>query len=115
MILWSYDGEDSWEYLGLKGDQTNQSFRNQPWKLFGRTYAEAQMLWPPVVKSWLIGKEIVPGKDWGQGEKGMIEDEMFGCHHKLNGPECEQTPADSEGHGSLVCCISWGHKELDLT
>ena len=45
----------------------------------------------------------------------MTEDEMFGCHHKLNGPECEQTPTDSEGHGSLVCCISWGHKELDLT
>ena len=29
--------------------------------------------------------------------------------------EFEQTPEDSEGQGSLVCCSSWGHKELDTT
>ena len=30
-----------------------------------------------------------------------------------NGHEFEQTPGDSEGQGSLVCCISWGHQESD--
>ena len=33
----------------------------------------------------------------------------------FNGLETEQTPGDGEGQGSLVCCSSWGHKELDTT
>ena len=40
---------------------------------------------------------------------------MAGWHHQLNGREFEQTLADSEGRGSLVCCSSWGCKELDKT
>ena len=40
---------------------------------------------------------------------------MVGWHHRLNEHECEQTPADSEGLESLVCCSSWGCKELDMT
>ena len=27
------------------------------------------------------------GRDWGQEEKGMTEDEMAGWHHRLNGRE----------------------------
>ena len=38
---------------------------------------------------------------------------MIEWHHQLNGHEFEQTPGDSEGLGSLVCCSTWGHKELD--
>ena len=41
----------------------------------------------------------------------MTEDEMVGWHHQLNGHESEQTPGDSGGQGSLVCCSSWGRKE----
>jgi len=33
----------------------------------------------------------------------------------LNGHEFEQSPGDSEGQGSLVCCSPWGCKELDTT
>ena len=44
-----------------------------------------------------------------------IEDEMARWHHRLNGHELEQTPGDSEGQRSLVCCSPWGHKELDMT
>ena len=42
----------------------------------------------------------------------MIEDEMVGWHGRLNGHEFGQTPGDSEGQGSLVCCSPWGCKEL---
>ena len=44
----------------------------------GRTDAEAEtpVLWPPDAKSWLIGKDPDAGKDWGQEEKGTMEDEM---------------------------------------
>ena len=40
-----------------------------------------------------------------------ILDEMVVWHHWLSGHEFEQTPGDSEGEGSLVCCSSWGRKE----
>ena len=55
----------------------------------GRTDVEAEtpILWPPDVKSWLIWKDPDAGKDWGQEEKGMIEDELVGWHHRLNGHE----------------------------
>ena len=40
---------------------------------------------------------------------------MIGWPHRLNRHEFEQTPGDSEGQGSLVCCSSWGHRvEHDL-
>ena len=90
---------------------------NQPWIFTGGTdaEAEAQILWPPNAKSWLIGKDLDAGKDWGLEEKGMTEDEMVGWHHWLNGHEFEQTPGDSEGQGSLACCSPWGRRDLDAT
>ena len=42
----------------------------------------------------------------------MTEDETVGWHHRPNGHECEQTPGDSERHGSLACFSPWGCKEL---
>ena len=45
----------------------------------------------------------------------MTEDDMVGWHHRLNGHEFAQTPADSGGQGSLECCSPWGCKELDTT
>ena len=50
------------------------------WVFIGRTDAEAEtpILWPPYAKSWLIGKDSDAGRDWGQEEKGMTEDEMAG-------------------------------------
>ena len=45
----------------------------------------------------------------------MTEDEMIGWHHQLKGHDCEQTPGDSEGQGSLACQSPWGHKESDRT
>ena len=51
--------------------------------------AETPVLWPPYAKSGLIGKDSDAGRDWGQEEKGMTEDEMAGWHHRLNGYEFE--------------------------
>ena len=50
------------------------------------------VFWPPDAKSWLIWKDPDAGKDWGQEEKGMTEDEMVGWHHQLNGHEFGWTP-----------------------
>ena len=56
---------------------------NLPWIFLGRTDAEteAPVFWPPDMKNQLTGKDPDAGKDWGQEEKGMIEEEMVGCHH----------------------------------
>ena len=45
----------------------------------------------------------------------MIEDEVVGWHHQLDGHEFEQTPGDGEGRGSLVRCSPRDYKELDMT
>ena len=55
------------------------------------------------------------GRDWGQEEKGTTKDEMAGWHHRLDGHEFEWTLGVGDGQGSLVCCSSWDHKELDVT
>ena len=68
--------------------------------------AETPVLWPPHAKSWLIGKDSVAGRDWGQEEKRMTEDEMVGWHHWLDGRESEWTPGVGDGQGGLACCNS---------
>ena len=37
----------------------------------------------------------------------MIEDEMVGWHHRLNGHDFEQTLGDREGQGNVACCSPW--------
>ena len=90
---------------------------DQPWDFFGRNDAKAEtpVLWPPHAKSWLIGKDSVAGRDWGQEDKGTTEDEMAGWHHWLDGCESAWTPGVGDGQGDLACCDSWGRKELDTT
>ena len=60
---------------------------DQSWVFFGRTHVEAEtlILRSPDTKSWLIWKDPDAGKDWGQEENGMTEDEMVVWHHWLNG------------------------------
>ena len=90
---------------------------DQSWVLIGRTDVEAEtpILWPPHVKSWLIGKDPDAGRDWGQEEKGTTEDEIAGWHHWLDGHEFEWTPGVGDGQGGLARCGSWGRKESDMT
>ena len=104
--MWERDLKESWElknwcFWNVVLEKTLESSlefkeikpvcpkRNQSRIFNGRTDAEAEIpiLWPPHAKSWLIGKDPNAGRDWGQEEKGMTEDEMAGWHHRLNGHE----------------------------
>ena len=71
MLLNCGVGEDSWESLGLQGDPTSPFWRRSAWDFFGRNDAKAEtpVLWPPHMKSWLIGKDSDAGRDLGQEEK----------------------------------------------
>ena len=82
----------------------------QFWIFTGRTDAEAPILCPLDAKNQFTGKDPDTGKDWGQKEKRVTEDEMAGWHHWFNGHEFEQTLWDSEGQGSSVCCSPCGYK-----
>ena len=77
--------------LDYKEIQPVHSKGDQSWVFIGRTDAKADtpVLWPPHVKSLLIGKDSDAGRDWGQEEKGMTEYEMAGWHHRLFGHEFE--------------------------
>jgi len=100
--------------LDCKEIQPVHSEGDQPWDFFGRNDAEAEtpVLWPPHAKGWLIGKDSDAGRDWGQEEEGMTEDEMAGWHYWLDGREFEWTPGDGDGQGGLACCYSWGGKRV---
>ena len=54
------------------------------------------------------------GRDWGQEEKRMTEDEMAGWHHWLDGRKSGWTPGVGDGQGGLACW-PWGCKESDTT
>ena len=64
---------------------------DQSWVFIGGNDAEAEtpILRPPNGKSLLFGKDPDAGRDWGQEKKGTSEDEMAGCHHRLDGHEFE--------------------------
>ena len=89
---------------------------NESWVFIGRTDVETEtpILWPPDAKSWLIWKDPDAGKDWGQEEKGMTEDEMVGWHLWLNGHGFGWTPGVGDGQGGLACYSSWGCKESEV-
>ena len=103
--------------LDSKGVKPTNPKGNQPWIFIARTddEAEATILWPPDVKSWLTGKDPDVGKEWGQEEKGTTEDEMARWHHRLDEHEFEWTLGVGDGQEGLVCCDSWGRKESDTT
>ena len=103
--------------LDCKENQPVHPNADQSWVFIGRTDVEAEtpIFWPPDVKSWLIWKDRDAGKDWGQEEKGMTEDEMVGWHHWLHVHGFGWTPGVGDGQEGFTCCSSWGHKELDMT
>ena len=132
--MWELDCEEGWvpknwcfwtvvlektleSALDCKEIQPVHSEGDQPWDFFGRNDAEAEtrVLWPCHAKSWLIGKDADAGRDSGQDEKGMTEDEMAGWHHRLDGWEFEQAPGVGDGPGSLACRSPRDHKESDTT
>ena len=106
--MWELDYKESWapknwcfwtvvwektleSPLDFKEIQPVHPKGNQSWIYTGRTDAESAtlVLWPPDVRNWLLWKDPNAGKDWRREEKQMTEDEMVGCHHRLNGHEFE--------------------------
>ena len=86
--MWELDQKESWETkhwcfwilvlektlespLDCKEMKPVNPKGNQSWIIVRRINAEpeTQILWPPEVKNWVIGKDPDTGKDWRQEEK----------------------------------------------
>ena len=123
--MWELDWEESWALknwcfwtvvlektlespLDCKEFQPVHPKGYQSWVFIGRTDAEAEtpVFWSRDVESWLIWKDPDGGKDWGQEETGMIEDEMAEWHHRLNIHGFGWTPGVGDRQGGLACCSS---------
>ena len=72
--------------LDCKEIQPVHSKEDQSWVFIGRTDAKSEtpILWLPDAKSCLIGKDFDAGRDWGQEEKGMTEDEITGITDSMD-------------------------------
>ena len=113
---WRNDAFELWCWRRLSrvpwaARRSNKSFlTDQPWIFIGRTDDEAEA--PIPLATWCEElthlKRPWCWKDWGQGEKGMTEDEMVGWHHRLNGHGFGWTPGVGDGQGGLACWGSWG-------
>ena len=104
-------GEDSWESLGLQGDQTRPSSRKSVLKIHWKDWcwswsSNTLATWWEDLTHW---KRPWCWERLRAGE-GVTEAEMVGWHHRLNGHAFEQTLGVGEGQGSLACCSPWGHK-----
>ena len=132
--MWELDYKESWALknwcfwtvvlektpenpLDCKEIQPVHPKGDQSWVFIGRTDVEAEtpILWPPDVKSWLIWKDPDAGKDCGQEEKDLTDEEMVGWHQQLDGHGFGWTLGVGDGQGRLACWGSWGRKESDTT
>ena len=133
VYMWEVDYNESWEPknwcfstavlektlenpLDCKEIKPVHPKGNQSWIFIGRTdpEAEAQILWPPDVKSWLFGKDwcwerLMAGREGGnKGWDGWMVS-------LIQWTWVWVTAGDGEGQGSLACCSPPGLKESDTT
>ena len=88
---------------------------NQSWIFIGRAEAEALILWPPDVKSWLIRKDPDAGKIEGRRRRGWQRMRWLDGITDSMDMSFEQALGDGQGKGVLECCSPWGHKESHKT
>ena len=131
--MWELDYKESWapknwcfwivvlektseSPLDSKETKSVNHKENQLWIFIGRTDAKAEApIFGRLMRRTMFGKDTDAGKDWGQEEKRMTEDEMVGLYHRFNVCDFEQVLGVGDGQGRLACCIQWDHKELDTT
>ena len=95
-ILFSWAPKSLW--TARRSNQSILKEINPDYSLKTNAEAEAPLLWPPDMTSWLTGKDPDAGNDWEQ-EKGARENEMVGWYHSINGHKFEQILGDSAVHG----------------
>ena len=128
--MWDLDYKESWALknwcfwtevlektlessLDCKGIQLVHPKGDQLWIFTGRTDAVTPILWPPVAKSRLFGRDPALGKNEGRKRRGWQR--IRWLDHWLGGHEFEQALGDGDGQESLACYSPWGCKKSDTT
>ena len=112
--LWCW--RNSWESLGLQGDQTSQSSMKSVLNIYWKDWCWS---WNSnILATWC--EELTPWKRpwwWERLKAGREEDDLGsdGCHHKLDGHQFEKAPGVGDGQGSLMYCHPRGRKESDMS
>ena len=91
----------------LKKSNLNTHWKDWWWSWSSNTLAT----WcdePAHWKRLSLEETLMLGKTEGTWRRG--QQRMRRLHCWLNGHEFEQTPWDSGGQGSLMCCSPWGHR-----
>ena len=88
---------------------------NQPWTFIEKTDAEATILWPPDIKSWLTGKDLGAGKDWREKEKGVAEDEGLDSITNSMDMNVSKLQDIVEDIWAWHATVHGGRKESDMT
>ena len=117
--LWQKSVRGLYRPANAKRHPKSPSGADQKWaniwtelSFLGQTF---RSLWPFHNSLEIRSTNSDAGRDWGQEEKGMIEDETVGWHHWPNGYGFGWTSGVSDGLGGPACCDSWGRKESDTT
>ena len=121
--IWVWINSQSWRWTGkpdvlqsMGSQRVRHSWATELNWFIGRSNAdtEASGFFGHLLRKLTQEKTLMLGKIEGQEEKDHRGWDGW-RHHRLNGHEFEQIPGDGEGHGSLVCCSQWDHKESDWT
>ena len=109
MLLNCGAGEDSWESLGLQGDETDKEISPE-YTLEGLMLKlKLEYVGHLMGRTESLEKTLMLEKIEGRRRRGRQRMRW------LDGCEFEQAPGVGDGQGSLVCCSPWDHKELDMT
>ena len=106
LMLLNYGaGEDSSESHGQQRDPTSQSWGKSMLNIHWKDWcwsSHTSATWCEEPTHW---KQPWCWERLRAGREGGNKDEIVGWHQLLNTHEFKQTPGDSEGHGSLACCM----------
>ena len=107
-------GEDSWESLGLQGDQTSQSILNIHWNDWCLSWSSNTLA------TWFSTEPTHWKRPWcWKTLKAKREEGRRGWDSYIASPaqwiRIGETLGDSKGQGCLACCSPWGLSQTQLS
>ena len=111
---WRINASELWWWRRILRVPWTARRSNQSWLFIERTDAEAPILWPPDVKSWLIRKDPDAGKIEGK-RRGWQRMRWLDSNTNSMDMNLSKLQEIVKGQGGLMCYSPWGRKVSDTT